>query len=87
VAHRVLQFVGKTALTRMLCGASSFASVRISPTTPRFAATQWATFEYPLASAVELVRMIDPALVSINDVPGCGFSGMPDTGQTWTGVS
>lgn len=35
----VFTWVGWTELTRMLCGASSIASVRISPTTPCLAAT------------------------------------------------
>jgi hypothetical protein len=38
IAIGVFTWVGWMELTRMLCGASSIASVRISPTTPCLAA-------------------------------------------------
>src|SRR6185503_13219193 len=56
----VLTWVGCRLLTLMLCGASSSASVFISPTTPCLAATYCPMFGYAISPAAALVRIIDP---------------------------
>jgi hypothetical protein len=52
--------VGLTVFTRIECGASSTALVRIRPITACVLVVYCAEYGVPFSPAVELVRMIDP---------------------------